>query len=187
MSDGSFRPLPRRNNQPVTSMIERYGSRILLLALLSLFGATGADAQVRRGRPIDEGPGWAPISLGPRIGYDSSQGAEIIGGQIHLPVLRSGRLELSAGADIVFLRGTQEHQYGVELVYATPGQGGDCTVGEGSVIGKLPSNPRRANLATRSSDTASCWAPNQGPSVGSRRGWSSVASSWSTRTSGPTQ
>ena len=128
-------------------MIERYRAAILFLALLGLFGPIGLDAQLRRGRGGDDRPGWAPISLGPRLGYDSSQRSEILGAQIHIPILRSGRLEISAGADIVFVRGDSENQYGVELVYVRGGPRGGVYAGGGiayreTAFGSTPAEPR---------------------------------------------
>ena len=128
-------------------MIERYKTGILFLALVGLSSQIGLDAQVRRGRGGDERPRWAPISLGPRIGYDSGQQAEILGAQIHFPILPSGRLELSAGVDVLFLRVERENQYGVELTYATGGRRGGLYGGGGvayraTAVGSTPAEPR---------------------------------------------
>lgn len=112
-------------------MIERYRTRVLLLALLGLCGPIGLDAQVRRGRANDVRSPWAPISLGARFGYDTSQNTQAIGAQVHLPILRSGRLALLTGADLVFLRGGAEKQYGAELVYVGGGQRGGLYGGGG--------------------------------------------------------
>jgi hypothetical protein len=96
--------------------------RILSIALLTLGGlwaGNEAEAQVRRGRPVDTGSTWAPISIGPRLGFDQRGQGTVVGGQLRIPVIRSGQAVVLPTADITFRRGgRRETQYTIEAVYA---------------------------------------------------------------------
>lgn len=96
---------------------EATAPRALLLALLCLTGASQVDGQVRRGRAIDTGPGWAPIAVGVQAGYDQKSQAELLGGQIRIPVIRSGAVEIVPNAHVVFLNNNKEYQYNIDVVY----------------------------------------------------------------------
>lgn len=129
-------------------MSERYRSGILLLTLLGLVTPFGLEAQVRRGRAVDpDRAPWMPISIGPRAGYDQNARAAVLGAQIHLPLLRSGLVELVPTADIVFVNNAREYQYNLELVYVTGGRMGGLYGGGGvgyrdTVLNGTPTDPR---------------------------------------------
>lgn len=94
---------------------------VALGILLLLVGAASIDAQVRRGRQVDEEPRWAPPSVGVRGGYDQRANAEVLGAQLRLPVLRSGVVEVIPSADVIFLDGAKDYQYSVEAAWIPGG------------------------------------------------------------------
>ncbi len=125
---------------------------MLLLAVILMVGAgaEGADAQVRRGRPIaPDVPPWAPIAVGVRFGLDQEAGGEVIGGQIRLPVVRSGLVEFVPNVDVLLLSGVKEYQYNLNLAYVPGGAGGGIFLEGGvgwrdSVLGSSdPTAPSR--------------------------------------------
>lgn len=89
--------------------------------LLLVTGAAQIDAQVRRGRQVEEEPRWAPPSVGVRGGYDQRANAEVLGAQLRLPVVRSGVLEVIPSADVAFLNGAKDYQYSVEAAWVPGG------------------------------------------------------------------
>ncbi|NNL29396.1 MAG: hypothetical protein HKO77_00150, partial [Gemmatimonadetes bacterium] len=93
----------------------------VLTMLLLVTAAAQMDAQVRRGRQVEEQARWAPPSVGVRGGYDQRANAEALGAQIRLPVVRSGVLELIPSADVAFLNGAKDYQYGVEAAWVPGG------------------------------------------------------------------
>ncbi len=116
----------------MTGIRERYRSGILLLTLLGLVTPFGLEAQVRRGRAAaPDHPPWTPISIGPRAGYDQKARGQVLGAQIHLPIMRNGRIELVPSADIVFLANARDYQYNLDLVYVTGGRRGGLYGGGG--------------------------------------------------------
>ena len=78
------------------------------------------------GTPLEVHPqGWEPISIGVHAGYDSRSRQEVLGAQLRIPVLPSGRVELITNTDVTFLKGLNEYQTTIEAVYMlTPGEGG---------------------------------------------------------------
>ena len=101
----------------------------LLLALaLSFVAPVALAAQGAQ----DEFPGpWAPPSLGVRGGYDNQQRRYVLGGQLRLPVLPRGQVELMPNVDVTFARGLKEYQYNLELVYVLDGRSGGIYGGGG--------------------------------------------------------
>ncbi len=89
--------------------------------LLLIVGAAEINAQVRRGRQVEEQLRWASPSVGVRGGYDQRANAELLGAQLRLPVVRSGIIELIPGADVVFLNGAKDYQYSVEAAWVPGG------------------------------------------------------------------
>jgi hypothetical protein len=93
----------------------------LLLALSGVLAPTDAEAQVRRGRPVEAGPGWAPITVGARFGLNRNPDGEVFGGHAHFPVVASGRLEVTGTFDAVNVRGTRDYQYELGASYVHRG------------------------------------------------------------------
>lgn len=108
--------------------------RILHLIPLILLGVTGTvdalTAQVPGQEPFP-GPGWAPPSLGVHLGYDNKQRDEVLGGQVRLPVLPDGTIELMGSMDVTFLAKLHEYQYNLEAVYVVDGRAGGLYAGGG--------------------------------------------------------
>ena len=105
----------------------------LLLMLSSVLAPADAEAQVRRGRPVDAGPGWGPITVGARLGYGQDPSGELLGAQIRFPVISSGRLEIAASADAFFIRGTRDFQYDGYLLYVHGGGSRGGLYGGGAI------------------------------------------------------
>lgn len=101
------------------------------MATLALLGTSDADAQVRRGRAQETGPTWAPISVGVRIGFDDRANGSLLGGQLHIPLVRTGVIELAPSAEAVFLNRSTEYQYNLELAYIPGGTKGGILLGGG--------------------------------------------------------
>lgn len=100
------------------------------LAFAALFALTisataphETSAQERRGR--DSGPTerWAPPAVGVRAGFDQRANAEVLGAHGRIPILRSGIIELVPTAEMAFLRGAKDYQYGVEAAWVPAGTG----------------------------------------------------------------
>lgn len=99
---------------------------VVALAVLALLAPVhDADAQVRRGRatapPVDP---WAPVAIGVHFGWDNQANGEVIGGQVRIPVLRNGVIELVPNASMVFLQSAKDYQYGVDLAFVPGGRAG---------------------------------------------------------------
>lgn len=106
-------------------------------ALLVAVGASEIDAQVRRGRQVDE-TRWAPPSVGVRGGYDQRARAEVLGAQLRVPVVRSGVVEVIPSADIVFLRGAKDYQYALEAAWVPGGARGGVFFAGGVALRDTP-------------------------------------------------
>ncbi|MFQ5535979.1 MAG: hypothetical protein ACE5GJ_00885 [Gemmatimonadota bacterium] len=91
---------------------------VAALALLFLPPAR-AEAQRpgRRGPQPSESPAWSAIQLGARVGYDDNSNGTVLGGQIRVPVVPGGWLELIPSGDITFLPRLKEYQFNADLVY----------------------------------------------------------------------
>lgn len=92
----------------------------LLATLLAVLLPAGAQAQ-----------GWTPAMVGIRFGWLDRSSASVLGAQLHLPVIPSGRLELVPNADITFLHGLKEYEYSLDAVYISGGRRGGLMVGGG--------------------------------------------------------
>jgi len=105
---------------------------ILPLFVLSTAAATEAvSAQAVPGQEPVPGPGWAPPSFGVRLGYDNKQRDQLLGGQVRLPVLPDGTIELMGSMDVTFLRNLHEYQYNLEGAYVLDGRAGGLYAGGG--------------------------------------------------------
>jgi hypothetical protein len=100
--------------------------------ILLAFAAAACEVRAQAVPGALPGPGgWAPPSIGVRLGFDNRQREEILGAQVRVPVVPSGALELMGSADITFLRGLKEYQYSVEGVYVWDGRAGGLYGGAG--------------------------------------------------------
>ena len=125
----------------------RHRSLVAALGLLLL--PSGADAQLG-GAQADE-RGWAPASIGARVGYDNSQRGWMAGGYVGIPVLPNGSVEILPSFDVTFLQGFEEYQTNFEAVYLTGNRRGGVMAGGGvgfrnSVFGPDPTAERRSEL-----------------------------------------
>jgi len=121
---------------------------LVALSLLTTLTPAPADAQVRRGRAVQTGPTWAPVSIGIRFGWDQGSNGEVVGAQLRIPLLRSGQLEFVPGAAAVFPNQGRESQYNLEAHYVPGGVRGGVFLGGGvgwrnTVFGGTPEQPRQ--------------------------------------------
>lgn len=103
-----------------------------LVAALAIL-ASSADAQVRRGRAQPVTPGWAPIAVGFRAGWEQDRVANgsMLGGELRIPVIRSGKVEIVPSADMIWLQNTKEYQYNADLLFVPGGPRGGVFLGGG--------------------------------------------------------
>lgn len=122
------------------------------LVVLAISGASvpmlpsTAYAQLRAPLGASSG-GWAPIGIGVRVGRDSALHYNVVGGQLRIPVLPNGALELMPNMDVTFARGSKVYEYNLELVYVVGGDVGGLYGGGGigfrrARFGPDPSVPR---------------------------------------------
>lgn len=78
-------------------------------------------------------PGWAPVEIGARIGFDSDgfTDALLLGAQMRIPVLPSGHAEVVPNGGIIFLRGLREYPFALDAVVVTGGRSGGLYLGGG--------------------------------------------------------
>ena len=121
-------------------MTVRLKNGLLTLTLVATLLPVALDAQVRRRRQVSDGPGWTPIQVGARFGYDQNArgGGEVLGVHALIPVIPSGHLRLSPMADAIFVTGGREHQYSIEAVAVMGGRAGGLYGGGG--IGRRTSS-----------------------------------------------
>ena len=106
----------------------------LFLAAAVALAPGEAHAQ-RFGQPPRAGSpqegGWAPAWAGFRGGWDYEATAPVIGIQLRVPAIPSGRLEVVPTADVTFLDGLREYQAGVDAILVSGGRRGGVYVGGG--------------------------------------------------------
>lgn len=120
----------------------RTAASLLLLTTVAISAPLEVNAQ-----------GWEPISIGVHAGYDNRNRQEVLGAQLRIPLLPSGRVELITNTDVTFLRSLKEYQTNFEAVYMlTPGQGGFYGGGgiglRNTTLGTDPKDPRKTTLQT---------------------------------------
>jgi len=105
---------------------------VALVAALVLL-ASPADAQVRRGRSAPVTPPWAPVAIGIRFGWEQDRivNGSMFGGEVRIPVLRSGRVEIVPSADMIWLRNAKEYQYNADVLFVPQGPRGGVFLGGG--------------------------------------------------------
>lgn len=125
------------------------GRALVVIAAAGPIVHAPAVAQFREPGQSAGGPdtSWPAVSVGPRIGYDQGSMGELVGLQVHVPILRSGHVELMPNADVTFLTGLREYQFNAEAVYLTGGRRGGIYAGGGlafrnSIYGSDPETPR---------------------------------------------
>src|SRR5687768_4445515 len=122
-------------------------TRTLAAGLALLVCAAPVQAQFGAGSQ-GNAPGWAPPSIGGRVGYDNSQRGWMAGGFVGIPILPSGAVELLPSFDVTFLPGFKEYQANFEAVYFTGERQGGLIAGGGvgfrnSVFSSDPTADRR--------------------------------------------
>ena len=98
--------------------------RWILTALLTLSLPAMAEAQPASG-------GWVPAQIGLRAGYDNSSNATVLGGQLRIPVVPAGWLEVVPSGDVTFLTGLREYQFNADAVLSMGGRSGGVYGGGG--------------------------------------------------------
>lgn len=98
----------------------------LVVALALTPAATSAQ-----GVPGRSARGWPPALIGFRFGYDNNASASVVGAQLRIPVIPSGRAELVPNGEITFRRGLREYDYSIDLVGVTGGRRGGIFAGGG--------------------------------------------------------
>ena len=121
--------------------VTSYGMSASALLLMAMLAAPG-DVEGQQGSSS-----WAPVSAGIRIGYDDRTSGEVVGAQLHIPVVRSGHVEIMPSADITFLTRLREYQYNLDAVYVSAGRRGGAYAGAGigwrnSIFGIVAAEPR---------------------------------------------
>jgi hypothetical protein len=105
---------------------------VALIAALALLSSS-AEAQVRRGRAQPVTPRWAPVAVGIRAGWqqDLIGNGSVLGGELRIPVLRSGMVEVVPSADVVWLPNTKDWQYNADVLFVPQGPRGGVFLGAG--------------------------------------------------------
>lgn len=104
--------------------------RLPALALLLVLPAA-ASAQ----RPSGGSPGgWSPAQIGLHVGYDNNASATVLGGQLRVPVVPAGWLEVMPGGDVTFLTGLKEYQLNLDAVAVLGGERGGLYGGGGLAL-----------------------------------------------------
>ena len=93
-----------------------------------------AAAQVQAQQPGGTGAGWAPASVGVRLGYDQAARGEVIGAQLRIPVIPDGRVELMPGGDITFLTGLRDYGFNLDALFVSGGRRGGVYGGGGLAL-----------------------------------------------------
>ena len=102
----------------------------LLLALALTLVLTPWDARAQDPQSGD-GAGWAPGTVGFRVGYDSNARGSMVGVQLTIPALPSGSVEVVPNADVTFLTGVRAYRAGVDLIAVIGGRRGGIYAGAG--------------------------------------------------------
>ena len=111
----------------------RMASSAVVLGLLALSTPFAVEAQRRGSQPATT-TGWAPISAGFKAGYDNNASGEMLGVQLHLPIVRNGQFELMPNADVTFLSGLKEYQYALDALFVPGGTRGGPYLGGGVAL-----------------------------------------------------
>lgn len=131
----------------------RSASAALVLGAAFLLVPSPAHAQRMGGPQEGDGTGWAPIQVGIHAGYDYKSTGELLGGQVRIPILPSGLVEVMPSADVTFLTGLKEYEYNLDAVAVSGGRRGGLYVG-GGVAWRNTIYDDGAGRETRSGGTA---------------------------------
>lgn len=120
---------------------------VLPLCVIGLIHPAAAQAQPRPSPQDAPSQSWPAPSIGIHAGYDQVVRGEMLGGQIRIPVVRSGQIELLGIGSAIFVSGLREYQYDVDAVYSTGGRRGGLYLGGGlsfrnTIFGTDRSSPR---------------------------------------------
>lgn len=102
-----------------------------------LLAVSGAIPHAARAQAPGGGTGsssWPAPVAGLRFGYDQTARGEVVGAQVRVPVLRSGKVELVPNADITFLTGLREYGYNLDAVFVPGGIQGGIYLGGGLAL-----------------------------------------------------
>lgn len=99
---------------------------VLAVALATL----PASASGQR-RPSSPATGWPPVEIGIHGGFDYRSTGSVFGGQMRIPLLRSGFVELVPNGSVNFVRELRESMVGADLVGVLGGRQGGVYVGGG--------------------------------------------------------
>lgn len=79
--------------------------------------------------------GWAPVMVGIRAGLQHRTGSAVLGGQVRIPVIRSGLVELMPNASITFRKGgLDQYEYALDAVWVSGGRRGGLYAGAGAAL-----------------------------------------------------
>lgn len=111
--------------------IRGHASRTAAVAWTLSLGALPLAAQRPSSLGGESATSWTPASIGIHVGWDAKASGSLVGGQVHLPLLPSGSVEVIGTGDLTFVRGTDDKQIILDLVYVSGGRGGGLYVGGG--------------------------------------------------------
>jgi hypothetical protein len=117
---------------------------ICVVVLLSPLGRQRVRAQTRPLGDESGGGGWAPVSVGARVGLDNRLHEYLVGGLMTIPLLPNGSVELMPNMDVTFVSGANAYQYNLELAYVLGGREGGLYVGGGVGFRKARFSPNPA-------------------------------------------
>ncbi len=102
--------------------------------LLALSAATTVPVSAQRGRPRAPAPQaapWMPITVGIRLGYDDQLNGTVLGGQLHIPVIRNGFIELVPNGDVTFINSLKEYEFNADILVSSAGRRGGLYLAAG--------------------------------------------------------
>lgn len=110
------------------------GARLAAALLLVVSGVLPRAAHAQAPGGATGSSSWPAPVAGLRFGYDQTARGEVVGAQIRVPVLRSGRIEVVPNADITFLTRLREYGYNVDAVFVPGGTQGGIYLGGGLAL-----------------------------------------------------
>lgn len=105
-----------------------------LAAAAALFLALASVPASAQAGPGGDGPGWAPVNVGIHLGFDENSQGEVLGAQMRIPVLPSGKVELMPVGSVTFAAGLKEYHFSLDAVYTMGGRRGGLYFGGGLAV-----------------------------------------------------